>query len=198
MKRVLLIAVLIVIGYLAYNKFFANKSNENDGPHDQPLAIGENTNAFNRSFQTMLDSYISLKNALSGNDTAAINKEALGLAQSADSLRTNEIQGDSTGTIKETAEVYKGTIAGSARGLAGEASLDQKQREFEMISDAIWTVTRTVKYNGNKLYYMFCEKAIGGKGAYWVSEQLNSGNPYMPGATEPCVTVQDSLDYSKK
>ncbi len=198
MKRVLLLAVLILIGFLAYYKFFAAKPDQNDGPHDQPLAIGENTNAFNKSFQTMLDSYLALKNALGSNDTVQANKQALVLALAADSLRTNEIQGDSTGTIKETAEVYKGTIAGSARGMAGEVSLEQKQREFEMISDAVWTVTRTVKYNGNKLYYMFCEKAIGGKGAYWVSELFNSGNPYMPGSVESCVTVQDSLDYSKK
>ena len=198
MKRVFLFSVLILVSVVIVYFLFFKKSAQNEGPHEQPLAIGENTNAFNQSFQKMLDAYFAVNTALSNNDTAAVNRFSLELAITADSLKVNEIQGDSTGMIKQTAEVYQGTISGSARGLAGELSLEQKHREFEMISDAIWTVTRTVKYNGKKLYYMFCDKAISGKGAYWVSEKADSGNPYMGTQAQPCSAVQDSLDYSHK
>lgn len=198
MKRVFLFSVLILVSVVLFYFLFIKNSDKNEGPHEQPLAIGENTNVFNQSFQTMLDAYFSLNTALSSNDTAAVNRFALELAIAADSLKVNEIQGDSTGMIKQTAEVYQGTISGSARGLAGESTLEQKQREFEMISDAIWTVTRTVKYDRKKLFYMFCDKAISGKGAYWVSENTAGGNPYMTTKEPSCNTIQDSLDYSKK
>jgi len=99
--------------------------------------------------------------------------------------------------IKETARSFSETITGSALGLAGEKNIEDKRREFEMISDALWSLTRTVKYQGEKVYYQFCPMAFENKGAYWLSKEVNIRNPYFGEHMLTCGSTQDSLEYKK-
>jgi len=145
----------------------------------------------------LLTGYYSLKDALVASDTVKANAASRELIVYADSLKISEIQGDSTGMIKETAKTFTSTISGSADALAKEATIEAKRKEFEMISDALWSLTRTVRYDGEKIYYQFCPMAFDNKGAYWLSNQATIRNPYFGDEMLECGKVEDSLDYGR-
>src|SRR5687768_14244215 len=120
-----------------------------------PQAAGKNTEAFNQSFDKVLNAYFALRDGLVDYDTVKANAASRELAQHADNLGISEIS-DSTGAIKETAKNFAGTIVGSAKGLVGEKELEKKKREFQMISDAMYDLVRTVKYDQEKIYHQHC------------------------------------------
>ena len=192
-----LLLVVIALGVGVYFLFF-RKEKEDRGPKDKPLGMVENTGPFNQSFDKLLSAYFSVKEALVASDTAKANVAAAALVVASDSLKTEEIMGDSTGAIKATAKDFAGTISGSAKGLAGEIGIEAKRKEFEMISDALWSLTRTVKYAGQKVYYQYCPMAFDNKGAYWISNERQIKNPYFGDKMLECGSIEDSLDYSQK
>jgi len=198
MKRpIALLIAILALGTGAYFLFFNGKKVEK-GPKDQPLAIAENTAPFNQSFDQLLSAYLQVKDALVASDTNLVNKAAAELLVAADSLKTEEIKGDSTGALKATAKDFALTINGSAKGILGEVDIENKRKDFELITDALYNLIRTVKYSGKKVYYNFCPMAFNDKGAYWMSTESEIRNPYFGNKMLTCGNVTDSLDYSKK
>lgn len=196
-KVVLLVVILVVAGVAAWLLFFKKKA----GPAEEkqkPLTIQENSGSFNQSYASLLDAYYQVKDALVASDTAKASAAGRQLATAADSLKVSEIQGDSSGKLKEVAKVFAGTISGSAQGLAGEQGIDGKRKEFEMIADAIWNLTRAVRYGGQKVYWQYCPMAFNNKGAYWLSNERDIKNPYFGAQMLECGSTEDSLDYSLK
>jgi len=208
MKKLLLgIVILAAIGFGVYKLAFTGKKEVSTvmSVKDKPLTISKNSDVFNESFEKMLNTYFLLKQAITDYDTAKANSAALELAVHADSLKVDEIKGDSTGAIKETAKMYAGTINGSAKGLAGETDLVKKKREFQMISDALYDLSRMVKYDRMKLFHQHCPMAFNDtEEAYWLSNSGEVVNPYL-GSKHPkykdkmlhCGDVTDSLDFRK-
>lgn len=198
--RILLAAMIVV---------FAACGSGEDKPAvvvepEKPLS-SQNTAAFNASFEKILTAYTSLKDALVDYDTAKANAAALVLEQAADSLKISEIKGDTTGTIQQVAKDFAGTIIGSCKGLVGETDLTKKKREFQMISEAMYNLVRTVKYDQQVIYHQVCPMAFNDdEEAAWISTSNKIVNPYL-GSKHPkykegmlhCGEVSDSLDFRK-
>jgi hypothetical protein len=172
---------------------------------EQPIA-SKNTPAFNESFEKLLNAYISVKDALVDYDTTKANAAALVLEQAADSLKITEIKGDTTGTIQQVAKDFAGTIVGSCKGLVGETDLTKKKREFQMISEAMYNLVRTVKYDKQIIYHQSCPMAFNDEEeAAWISTSNKIVNPYL-GSKHPkykegmlhCGEVKDSIDFRKQ
>lgn len=200
MKRTLFLLVVVIIAVVATRFLFFQKKEKTGAPEEkqQPLTIGENTSAFNQSYNTLLAAYIGLKDALIAGDTTKVNAAAGGVKTAADNLKVDDIQGDSSGDIKATARSFASTISGSAQNTAAEGSLSAKRKEFELIAEALWNLTRTVKYDGQKLFWHYCPMAFNNRGAYWLSDNRQVRNPYFGHEMLECGSVQDSLDYSAK
>jgi hypothetical protein len=192
-------AVVFIMSCAGEDKNAAENKAEN-----QLQTAGKNTEAFNQSFDKMLNAYFSLRDGLVDYDTVKANAASRELARHADNLGLNEISNDSTGAIKETAKNFAGTISGSAKGLVGETELEKKKREFQMISDAMYDLVRTVKYDQQKIYHQHCPMAFGEEDGYWISTSPEIINPYL-GKQHPkyksgmlhCGDITDSLDFSK-
>jgi len=200
MKRVVLPLIIIAALALITWQFFCKSSNDKPAKEEekqQPITIKENSGPFNQSFALLLNAYFGLKDALVAGDTSKASAAALSLSTASDSLKVNEIKGDSTGVIKETALNFTGTIKSSAQALAAEKDIKAKRKEFEMIADAMWSLTRTVRYDGQKVYWQYCPMAFNNKGAYWMSNEKEIKNPYFGSEMPNCGSVEDSLDYSK-
>lgn len=196
-KIVLFVLAAVAVGLLIYS--FLGKKSESKEVHQQPVAMGKKTDGFNQSFNLLLNSYYNLKDALVESDTVKANKAAAELGVLADSLNVNDIKGDSSAdVIRETADNFAGTISGSARGLAGEKDLEAKRKEFQMISDVLWSLTRTVQYDGGKVYYQHCPMAFDNQGAYWLSSSSEIRNPYFGHKMLTCGSNEDSIDYGSK
>ena len=156
-----------------------------------------NSDAFNQSFTSLINAYISLKDALVASDAAKATAAAQTLRTASDSLKVNEIKGDSTGVIKETAQTYTKTISDSAQTLATEKDIERKRNIFGNIAESMWTLTRTVRYGGKKLFWEYCPMAFNNQGAYWISYERDIKNPYFGSKMMNCGSVEDSIDYSK-
>lgn len=198
MKKALLFLILAIAGVAIYFLFVKKDEDREEGPKQQPLVVGDNSNAFNQSYNSLLTAYDALKDALVASDTAKASAAARDLRVAADSLKVDEIKGDSAGTLKETARVFASTISSSAHALSLEQGLPAKRKEFEMIADNLYNLTRTVRYDGQKLYWQFCPMAFDNKGAYWISDERTIRNPYFGDAMLECGHVEDSLDYSRQ
>jgi hypothetical protein len=208
MKKVLIgILVLAVLVFGAYKIFFSGKADgaSNRPPREKPLSISKNTEAFNASYEKLLNAYFDLKSGLTDYDTAKADAAARLLTICADGLKLNEIKGDSTGAIKAVAGNSTGTISSSARGLAAETDLVKKKRQFQTISDALYDLTRTVKYDRVKIFHQHCPMAFNdSEDGTWISNSNEIVNPYL-GRKHPkfkdkminCGDVTDSLDFTK-
>lgn len=192
-KRVVFFSLLIIAIFFIFRYCSSKPEPVAVEQKPVPLSVSKNS-AFNQSYGQLLSAYYSLKDAFASGDESKANSAATQLAQLADSLNADEIQGDSS--IRETAEYFATTIAGSARSIPSASAMSSKLSSFNMITDALWSLTRTVRYDGQKVYYHFCSKALDNSGGYWLSPQIDNNNPY--GLKEPCSGVTDSLDYSKK
>jgi Cu(I)/Ag(I) efflux system membrane fusion protein len=197
-KGILLVLILAVAGVAAYFLFFKKEEKREEGEKQKPLAVGEHNNVFSQSYNKLLTAYTGVKDALVASDTAKASAAAMQLKVAADSLKVNEIQGDSTGVLKETAMSYASTISSSSHALALEANIAEKRKEFEMIAEALWNLTRTVKYSSQKLYWQYCPMAFNNRGANWVSTEAEIRNPYFGKEMLECGSTQDSLDFSAK
>lgn len=196
--------MFVAIALYAVSCSGSDKKAGEDTGENHPAAAAKNTSTFNESFDKVLGSYYALKDALVDYDTTKANAASKQLAVFADSLAIDQITNDSTGAIKETAKNYTGTISGSAQGLVAETDLVKKKREFQMISDAMYDLVRTVKYDKEKIYHQHCPMAFGEEEAYWISNSSEIVNPYLgrqhpkyKGGMVHCGDITDSLDFSK-
>ena len=180
------------------------QKNDTNQQTSQKTSQSKNSDSFNHSFEKLLTSYYSLKDALVEYDTVQANAASRDIAGYADSLQSLHFTSDSSGSTQETAKNYAATIIGSALGLVGESDLQNKKKEFQMISDAMYDLARTVKYDGQTIYHQHCPMAFNDEvEAYWLSNSSTIVNPYL-GKKHPkyksgmvgCGDVTDSLAYS--
>lgn len=196
-KGVLVILVLVILGIAGW-MIWGGKKETPSGEKQKPLTLADNSDSFNSSFGVLLNAYFKVKDALVASDTAKASAAALELATAADSLKVNEIKGDSLGVIKLTAQDYAGTISGSAKGLAGESNIEAKRKEFKMIADALYTLFQTVRYNEQKIYWIHCPMAFNNTGAYWINQDSTVRNPYFGEKMLTCGTVEGTLDFTQQ
>jgi hypothetical protein len=205
MKKLILLLIVLVIAALGIWKFFLKKDEiKPEEKKDEPLAISKNSDAFTISFSKLMDSYFSLKDALVDWDTTKANQAAVVLQRNADSLPTQDLKADST--IILTAQNLAGSVSNETKGFVGENDIEQKRREFNMITDELYNLIRTVRYDGQIIYHIKCPMAFKEtEEGYWLSNTSKIINPYL-GNKHPkyfakmvgCGEVIDSLDFVKK
>ena len=169
---------------------------ENEIKKDEPLTQSKNSELFNTQFDRFLNSYFHLKDALVlTNDTMAIASAQL-LKTNADSLKLDELKADKS--IIEMAKGYQESISAEAAALQGEKDIEGKRKSFQVISDNLYDLVRTVRFDKQKLYHQFCPMAFNDQGAYWLSPNSDIKNPYFGKKMLTCGEVKDSVDFRNK
>src|SRR5687767_14976998 len=118
-RRVLFFSVLLIAIFFIF-RYCSDNPDKIVEQKPVSLSVSHNSATFNQLFSRLLASYYSLKEAFVNSDTIKVNSAAGDLARSADSLDVSQIRGDTSGTVKETAKYFAGTISGSASAIAGE------------------------------------------------------------------------------
>jgi Cu(I)/Ag(I) efflux system membrane fusion protein len=148
----------------------------------------------------MLDDYFKLKEGFvqSKDNTIApaVNASATALIASADSVKLKELKADTS--IIATAQSYTQGISSEAKALVAEPNLENKRKSFQMISDQLYDLIRTVRYDGQVVYHSFCPMAFNDQGAYWLDRTSDIKNPYFGAKMLSCGEVLDSLDFTPK
>jgi uncharacterized protein YdbL (DUF1318 family) len=188
MKRFMAITAIVALASCGGS----DKPAEN-APKDQPLSQSKNSPAFNNAFGNLLTNYYHLKDAMVlSNDSMAVRSANL-LGASADSLKLNELKADSS--IIQMAEGYLQSISAETKALVAEPKLEEKRKSFQMISDNMYDLVRSVRYDREKVYHAFCPMAFNDAGAYWLSNTSDIKNPYFGKKMLSCGEVKDSLDF---
>jgi hypothetical protein len=202
MKKLLLIILVLVLAGLVAYKLTSKKETQPEEKKDSPLAINKNSGPFNASFSKMMNDYYMLKDGLVNWDTLIVNKAAKDLQQSTDNLNLKDLKADSS--IVGTAQNLASSMSSESAGLIGEASIEQK-RTFNVLTDELYNLIRTVRYDGEVIYHVKCPMAFGDSSeGYWLSNSSAIVNPYL-GKKHPtykdkmvgCGEVVDSLIFSK-
>lgn len=186
--------MLIVAGLF----LFACNNNEQKSQvavEEQPVVkIASYSDAFESSFENVLNSYYALRDALVNSDPAATNDAASALIQSANELKWDELTSvDTNNIIIPTAQTYTGSINSESEGLIGETDLEAKRKAFQMISGNMFDLARTVRYSKHKVYLLHCPMAFNNTGADWLSNSTDIRNPYFGDKMLTCGAVKDSV-----
>lgn len=168
----------------------------NETKKDEPLTQSKNSSDFNDKFTSFLNNYYHLKDAfvLSNNEMAVSSANLL--IASADSLNLKDVKADSS--IVEMAKGYVQTVSSEAKALAQEKDIEAKRKSFQMISDAMYDLVRTIRFDKEVVYHQFCPMAFNDAGAYWLSATSDVKNPYFGKKMLTCGEVKDSIDFRGK
>jgi len=204
MKKLVLLIIVVVVGGLVAWKLLSKKETPKPAEPDMALKISKNTSAFNMAFASLMSDYYTLKDALVQWDSVKAGQAAYALARKADSIPLDQIKGDSN--IINTAKSLMASVSGDAKGIVGETTIEQKRRGFNMLTDELYNLIRTVRYDGEIIYHDRCPMAFNEtEEAYWLSNTPKIVNPYL-GDKHPsykakmlgCGEIADSVDFTKK
>lgn len=199
----MLIVILALAGFTAY-KLLSKKETKPAEKVEGPLVISKNSGSFNSSFSGLMNDYYALKNGFVDWDTVAVNKAASDFEKATDNLQLKELKGDSS--VIQTAQMLTASLSGDIKGLIGEKSIEEKRKEFNVLTDELYNLVRVVRYDKEMIYHIKCPMAFGDSSeAYWLSNSSKIVNPYL-GRKHPtykdkmigCGEIIDSLDFSKQ
>ncbi len=200
-KAFLLIVVLALALGITYLVLHKSNSDGNKAVEKDPaLLVGSKTSAFNRSIASVLSAYFDLSDAFFNNDTAQISITAKKLSVAIDSIRFDQFKADSSLIL--TAITVAQSVPSEIAGLLGEKTMEQKKREFNMITADLYSLVRAVKYDGNVIYFMSCPTAFSDSTeGDWLSGTTSISNPYRgknntnKTETPDCGEIKDSLRF---
>jgi hypothetical protein len=205
MKKVLLLLLTILVIVVVYWLVFKKNRDTTEKPEQAaPLAVTNKSDAFNSAFNNLLSTYYDMKDAFVDWDTAKINQTASRLKSIADSLPVNQLKADTT--IISMARNYSQSVSGEALGVKGETDITEKRKSFYTLSENLYELVRTVRYDGQVVYHQHCPMAFNDtEEAFWLSNNNEIINPYL-GSKHPkyksgmlhCGDVTDSLDFRKR
>jgi hypothetical protein len=178
MKKVLAIIFLVAVLYGLWWIFF-KKNSSKDPATTEAIALKKHSNEFNQSIASAMNNYFDLKSAFVDADTAKVKSGAQRFITSIDSIKIDELKKD-TNAIFETVQSQLSDIKANANALLPETDLTEMRQDFRMISENLYPFLKTVKYEGQPLYWQNCPMAFGeGKEANWISDTREIINPYL-------------------
>jgi hypothetical protein len=96
-------------------------------------------------------------------------------------------------------------MGNEARGLVEERSIEQKRRAFNMLTDEMYNLVLSVRYDGQIIYHIRCPMAFNdSEEGFWLTNTNKVVNPYL-GRKHPkfgakmvgCGEITDSIDFTK-
>ncbi|MFT3750909.1 MAG: DUF3347 domain-containing protein [Agriterribacter sp.] len=191
MKRLLYFVPVILFIACGGNKAKNEKAVDIPVEEKKTPALSD---AFNGSFEKVLTTYYSLRDALVAGDTAQANTASSSLITAVSEVKLDELKSaDTANIIIPTAKTYTEGIASESRGLLGESDIEQKRKSFQMISTGLFDLVRTVRYDKQKVYMLHCPMAFNNAGADWLSNTTEIKNPYFGSKMLTCGSVADSV-----
>ena len=201
MKRIVLIAVVVLIGFVIYWFKFRNVNSDiSENVKAKPMLTRRHSEIFNSSIDTMMNAYFQLKASFVEADTIQAKAAAKKFLVLTDSIQLNELKKDTNG-IAESAAMQLNDIKVNAESLLKQTSITEMRQDFRMVSESIYPLLKTIHYEGATLYWQNCPMAFGeGKEANWISNTEEVINPYL-GKKDPefkatmlhCGEVKDSI-----
>lgn len=193
MKRILTLATILFLAACGGND---EKAAVSEAPQ-APLGQSVNSDTFNLVFGKMLDSYFQLKDHFIKENDTLITKSTEQLL--ADINATDGVLGElkADSSIISTAKTYTTGISNELSAVKQEKDIEERRKSFQVLSEQLYDLIRTVKYDRAVVYHQYCPMAFNDAGAFWLSNSSDIRNPYLPKKMLICGEVKDSIDFRK-
>jgi hypothetical protein len=204
MKKLALLIILALVGVITWYFWETKPKPDDETPQLQPLAVSQHSDSFNTIVNNVLNNYYALSEAFVNWDSTSVTNHAQKLKSSLDAVDFNELKKDTL--VYQTAASF---IDGSNEQLATiakpAASLNEKRLSFNQLSDNMYNLMRTIKYDRSKIYLQECPMAFNDNGSgIWLSNKAEIRNPYL-GMHHPkykkgmleCGETKDTLNFTK-
>ena len=193
MKKVIIPVVLLTIAAFAVYKFYFKK--ETFEHHKEiPLTVST-SDSLTGSMGYALQAYYNMKDAFTKSDTTLVNKEAINFAGKINQVKNEGIKADAS--IIDLAMQLQKSISKETNTLIAAKDIEAKRKSFQMVSDGLFDLLRTVRYNGSKVYQQFCPMAFDNNGAAWLSNSSEIINPYFGEKMLHCGDLRDSVNIAQ-
>lgn len=193
MKRILAFSLILFLAACGGND---EKAAVTEAPQ-APLGQSANSDTFNLVFGKMLDSYFQLKDQFIKENDTLITKGTEQLITDINAAEgvLGEFKADSS--IVSTAKTYTTGIRNELTALKQEKDIEERRKSFQVLSEQLYDLIRTVKYDRAVVYHQYCPMAFNDAGAFWLSNSSDIRNPYLPKKMLICGEVKDSIDFRK-
>ena len=199
MKKFLLLVILAIVGVGAWFYWQSKPKPDNELAPLQEQIISKHTDAFNTSFDSLLNNYYQLTEAFVRWDSNAILQHTTSLNTQVQQLKMEEMAKDTMSF--EAALTYKTELSNNLNAIEQEKDLTAKRRNFHTLSQNLYDLLRIVKHDASKVYLQECPMAFNDtETGLWLSKSSDIRNPYL-GLHHPkyksgmleCGEVKDSL-----
>lgn len=143
-----------------------------------------------------LQAYYNMKDAFIKSDTGLVNQDAPVFVSSVEKIALNDINADPA--LLQLAKDIQNQLTSESKKLVAATDIESKRRSFQIISDGLFDLLRTIRYSGSKVYQQYCPMAFNNKGAAWLSSSPEIVNPYFGAAMLHCGDIRDSVNISDK
>jgi Cu(I)/Ag(I) efflux system membrane fusion protein len=191
MKKVIIPVVLLIAVVLGiYIVVYKNKESKNK--HDNPAPISVNSgDSLTGSTGLALKAYFDMKDAFVKSDTGLVNRNAGIFVTSLGALKADDIKADKA--IVDLTTQLKDNLIAETNTLISAKDIESKRKHFQVVSDGMFDLLRTIGYRGSKVYQQYCPMAFNNSGAAWLSNTTEIFNPYFGDKMLHCGDVRDSV-----
>jgi hypothetical protein len=183
--------LLLVIGFVRYFIYPGDGGAAANEPKPVPLTVSRHSEAFNLSIEKVLNVYYMLTDGFVKEDTSVINQSGYNLKAAVDSFKVEELKQDSL--IYETALQPLQNIKSEIASIIADPSIKEKRGSLNILSNELFTLLSTVRYDLAKLYWQECTSAFGeDKPGNWLSKTEQSVNPY---GQKDCAEIKTNINF---
>ena len=145
---------------------------------------------FKNQLKQVVENYISLKDALVGDDSEKAKKSANVILQSLDQVDMKLLNQKDGHTYWMNLEKK---IRSASESIASTTEITEQRNEFKNLSSELTIAVQMFGIN-QKVFNQFCPMADNNNGAYWLSLEEEVRNPYFGSAMHSCGNVAEVLE----
>jgi len=138
-----------------------------------------------KSFQPVIDAYISLKDALIQSDVSIASSKSEAFRKALDEMPVNQ---------REQTHIYWSILHKTSKGINENVSLEHQRKQFQIISDKLIEMVRNFDEVNDKLFVQFCPMADNNNGAFWISKDEQVLNPYFGDVMLKCGSTKEVIE----
>lgn len=183
--------LLLLAGFIRYYAFSSSDSKPESGKKLVPISVSHHSEIFNNSLEKVLDSYYSLTQSFADKNEMAIQTNAVLLQTAVDSLQLDEIKVDTL--IYQTALQPYENIKAELNAIVNDPSMLEKMGSFNILSNELFALLSTIRYDQSLLYWLECENAFGeGNAGNWIGKDEKTSNPY---GQSNCIDTKAKINF---
>ena len=155
----------------------SNNSQETTEESQPPAQRTERVEATkDKLMENVVNEYLSIKNALVASEAETAHKGAVELLSMVDATKMPALQ-------QRTKE------------MAAVENIDSLRVRFDSLSVALYEQVKESSYSSQTLYKQYCPMAFDNRGAFWLSSEEESKNPYFGDKMLNCGRVEEEISF---